>query len=105
LAFLPWIAEVAYQVHLQAQFLEALPASVRAALPRHPRRPRLAFLGSTRFQVAVWRSFREDAPRDSEPLRALKARMRWSLRREIAWALTGVGTLVALLRTGWRPWS
>jgi hypothetical protein len=105
LAFLPWIAEVAYQIHLQAQFLETLPASVRAALPRHPRRPRLAFLGSTRFQVAVWRSFREDAPDDDAPLAVLKARMRASLRREIAWTLAGTGVFVALLRAGWRPWA
>jgi hypothetical protein len=105
LGFLPWIVEVAYQVRLQARFLEALPPSARAALPRHPRRPALAFLGSTRFQVSVWRSFRRDTPDDSPDVQALKERMRASLRREIAWALGGVAILVALVHGGWRPWG
>jgi hypothetical protein len=105
LAFLPWVVEVAYQVRLQARFLEALPPETRATLPPHPRRPLLAFLGSTRFQLAVWRSFRRDVPGDPEPVLALKARMRASLRRELAWALGGVAILVVLVRNGWRPWS
>jgi hypothetical protein len=105
LGFLPWIVEVAFQVRLQARFLEALPADKRAALPRHPRRPLLAFLGSTRFQLAVWRSFRRDAPDDEPPVLALKARMRRSLRREIVWALGGIAILAVLLRGGWRPWT
>jgi hypothetical protein len=102
-AALPWIVEVFFQLRLQARFLEALPASARAALPRHPRRPVLAFLGSARFQLAVWRSFRRDRDDDLSQVRALKRRMRISLRREIAWALTFLGTLIALLATGWRP--
>lgn len=105
LAFLPWVVEVAIQVRLQARFLEALPLESRAALPRHPRRPLLAFLGSTRFQLAVWRSFRRDAPGDPEPVLALKARMRASLRRELVWALGGIAILVVLVHGGWRPWS
>jgi hypothetical protein len=105
LAFLPWIAEVAWQVRLQARFLEALPPEARAAMPRHPRRPLLAFLGSTRFQLAVWRSFRRADGDDPPPLRELKARMRASLRRELAWALGGVAILVVLVHGGWRPWT
>jgi hypothetical protein len=105
LGFLPWIVEVAYQVRLQARFLEALPADKRAALGSHPRRPLLAFLGSTRFQLAVWRSFRRDAPDDPPPLLELKARMRASLRREIAWALGGLAILAYLVHGGWRPWT
>jgi len=105
LAFLPWIVEVFFQVRLQARFLEALPAEARAALPRHPGRPTLAFLGSPRFALAVWRSFRRDAPDDPPPVLALKARMRASLRREIAWALGGLAIVVALVRAGWRPWA
>jgi hypothetical protein len=104
LAFLPWIVEVAFQVRLQAHFLEALPVETRAALGRHPRHTLLAFLGSTRFQLAVWRAFRRDTPDDSAPVRELKARMRASLRREIAWALGGIAILIVLVRGGWRPW-
>jgi hypothetical protein len=105
LAFLPWIAEVAFQVRLQARFLESLPTETRAAMPPHPGRPLLAFLGGPRFQLAVWRAFRRDVPGDSEPVLALKARMRASLRRELAWALGGLGILLVLVRAGWRPWS
>jgi hypothetical protein len=105
LAFLPWMVEVFYQVRLQAHFLEALPPEARAALPRHPRRPVLAFAGSPRFAMAVWRAFRRDAPDDPADVRDLKARMRWSLRREIAWALGGLAVVAVLVRGGWRPWA
>jgi len=105
LAFLPWIAEVAWQVRLQARFLDALPPDARAALGRHPRRSALAFLGGPRFELAVWRSFRRDTPNDDEAVRALKARMRASLRREIAWALGGLAIVFVLVRGGWRPWG
>jgi hypothetical protein len=105
LAFLPWIVEVAFQLRLQARFLEALPPETRAALGRHPRRSVLAFLGSTRFQLAVWRSFRRDTPEDLAPVLELKRRMRASLRREIAWALGGLAIVAVLVYGGWRPWS
>jgi hypothetical protein len=105
LAFLPWIVEVVFQVRLQARYLEALPAQARAALPRHPRRPMLAFVGSTRFALAVWRSFRRDTPDDPPEVLALKARMRRSLRREIAWALGGLTIVAVLVHAGWRPWT
>jgi hypothetical protein len=105
LAFLPWVVEVFFQVRLQARFLEALPPATRAALPAHPRRPLLGFLGSTRFALAVWRSFRRDTPDDPPPVLELKARMRASLRREIVWALGGLGILAVLVHGGWRPWT
>jgi hypothetical protein len=104
-AFAPWVVEVALQVRLLRLFLEALPAAERAALPAHPRRPSLGFLGSTRFHLAVWRSFRREQTRDAAPLAALKRRMRASLRRELCWATAGVTTLTVLLARGWRPWS
>ena len=104
-AFLPWIAEVAFQARLQARFLEALPAPDRAALPPHPRQAVLAFLGSPRFAWAVWCSFRRDTPDDPDVVRALKGRMRASLRRELAWALAGFGVLATFVATGWRPWT
>jgi hypothetical protein len=105
LAFLPWIVEVFFQVRLQARYLEALPPEARAALPRHPRRPLLAFAASTRFALAVWRSFRRDAPGDPPLVLELKSRMRRSLRREIAWALGGLAIVALLVRAGWRPWA
>jgi hypothetical protein len=105
LAFFPWIVEVAFQVHLQAKFLEALPPETRAAMPRHPRRSLLAFLGGARFQLAVWRSFRRDTLDDPPPVRELKHRMRASLRREIAWALGGLAIVAVLVGSGWRPWT
>ena len=105
LAFLPWIAEVFFQVRLQARYLEALPDDARAALPRHPRRPLLAFLGGLRFELALWRSWRRDAPDDPPGVLALQARMRASLRREIAWALGGLAIVGVLVHAGWRPWA
>jgi hypothetical protein len=104
-AFAPWVVEVLLQVRLLRRFLEALPPEERAALPRHPRLPILSFLGSTRFHLAVWRSFRRDQPVDAAPLAALKRRMRASLRRELCWATAGVSALTVLLVRGWRPWA
>jgi hypothetical protein len=105
LAFLPWIVEVFFQVRLQARFLEALPAEARAALPRHARRPLLAFLSGPRFELALWRAWRRDAPDDPPPVLELKARMRRSLRREIVWALGGLAIVAVLVHGGWRPWA
>src|SRR5262245_15755116 len=95
---LPWIAEVIVQLRLQSRFLTALPEAARAALPRHPRRPWLAFLGSTRFQVALWRQFRRDLPDDVPAVLTLKRRMRRSLWREAAWVAGLVATGVVMLR-------
>ena len=105
LAFLPWIVEVFFQVRLQARFLEALSPEARAALPRHTRRPMLAFLSGPRFELALWRTWRRDAPGDAPAVRELKARMRRSLRREIAWALSGLAIVAVLVSIGWRPWG
>jgi hypothetical protein len=103
--FLPWGVEVFLQVRLLKRFLETLPSEARAALPRHPRRPLLGFLGSTRFHLAVWRSFRRDQPGDAPALAGLKRRMRASVRRELCWGVAGVSTLVVLVSRGWRPWA
>jgi hypothetical protein len=105
LAFLPWVVEVFFQVRLQARFLEALPAEARAALPRHARRPLLALFSGPRFEIALWRSWRRDAPDDPPAVRELKARMRRSFHREIAWAVGGLAVVAALVHGGWRPWS
>jgi hypothetical protein len=101
--FAPWVVEVLVQVRLLARFLEVLPPEARAALPRHPRRPVLGFLGSTRFHLAVWRSFRRDQLGDAPAVTAIKRRMRASLRREIGWAVAGLSTLLVLVSRGWRP--
>jgi hypothetical protein len=95
--------EIVVQLRLLTRFLDALPPAARAALPRHPRRPGLAFLGSTRFFLAIWRSFRHDLPEDSPAVLALKHRMRASLRREMFWAAGTVAATVALVAAGWRP--
>lgn len=100
---MPWVVEMLLQVRLLARYLQALPPKSRAALPPHPRRPWLGFLGGTRFHLAVWRSFRRDRPDDPAPVAALKARMRASLRRELVWAVSGVSTVSVLLAKGWRP--
>lgn len=102
-SFIPWVVEVCWQLRLQALFVAALPPEVRAALPRHPRRPWLAFLGSPRFQLAFWRYARRELPGDPDPVIALKRRMRASLRRELVWSLGGFAVLGALAAAGWRP--
>lgn len=103
LAFVPWTVEVFLQVRLQAQFLAALPHPVRAALPRHPRRPWLAFVSSPQFHLALWRSTRRDLPDDPVEVAVLKHKIRTSLRRELIWSLGGAAVLVALIVAGWRP--
>lgn len=94
-----YVAEVLWQVRLQARFLAALPVFARAALPPHPRQPWLAFASTPRFAVALWRSFRCDLPDDVAAVIALKRQMRASLRREfvlIALAVLAGGALIAL---------
>ena len=102
-ALVPYLIEVFVQLRLQARFLAALPAPVRAALPRHPRHPWLACVGSTRFFLALWRCFRADADDDPTSVRALKRSMRASLKREIVWAVGGASALLGLVSQGWRP--
>jgi len=93
-ALLPWAAEILYQVKLQARFLVALPPATRAALPAHPREPWLAFLGSWRFHLALWRYARRDLPEDPTDVTALKQKVRASLRRQLVFALGGLGLAV-----------
>lgn len=102
-ACLPLVVEVVVQLRLQARFLDALPASKRAALPPHPRRPWLAFLGSPRFAWAIWRAFRRDQPDDPDAVLVLKRRMRASFRRELFWGPGFAAVLVGLVASGWRP--
>jgi hypothetical protein len=103
LAFLPWVVEVVLQVRLQARFLDALPEARRSALPPHPRRHWLAFLGSPRFAWAIWRAFRRDQPDDPNAVLAIKRRMRASFRRELIWGPGFVAVLIVLVASGWRP--
>jgi hypothetical protein len=100
---IPYAVEVGYQVWLQAQFLVALPAPVRAALPRHPRRPWLSFLASLRFQIAVLRYALHDLPEDSATVVSWKRRMRASIIRESILVGGLVVAIVVLLVLGWRP--
>lgn len=107
-AFLPYAAEVFWQVRLQARFVAALPAPVRDALPPHPRRPLLAAFSSARFQLALWRYARHDLPQDPPPVLALKHRVRTSLLRELVWMALMLLVLAVLVAIGWRPvwpWS
>jgi len=97
LAFLPWGAEILYQVSLQARFLEALPPATRAALPPHPRRAVLAFLASWRFHLALLRCARRDLPEDPDDVLALKGKVRASLSRELVWALGGLTTAAVVI--------
>lgn len=100
---LPWTFEVLYQLVLQAGFLRALPLGARAALPRHPRRPALAFLAGARFHLALWRAMRRDQPGDAPAVLGYKRRMRASFQRELVWIGVFATTLVMLLARGWRP--
>jgi endonuclease/exonuclease/phosphatase (EEP) superfamily protein YafD len=102
-AFLPWVAEVFWQVRLQPRVLEALPPAARAALPPHPRRAALAFVSSARFQLAFWRLARRELEDDSPRVRALKRQVRASVVRELGWIVVGLGTLAVLVANGWRP--
>lgn len=97
-----YVAEVLWQVRLQARFLAALPVFARASLPPHPRQPWLAFVSTPRFALALWRSFRRDLPDDASAIIALKRQMRASLRREFALIALGVLAGGALIAVGWR---
>jgi len=103
LAFIPWVVEVGWQVKWQARFLAALPSEIRTALPPHPRRPVLAFLGSLRFQLAFWRYIRHELPSDPPPVIVLKRSLMASLRRELVWSFGALAILGAMLAAGWRP--
>jgi len=98
-----YTVEVFYQVWLQARFLEAIPAEVRAAFPRHPRRTLFSFFASLRFQFAVLRYARVNLPDDTVVTAHWKRRMRASMVREsilLSCFAVAVGVLLAV---GWRP--
>lgn len=102
-AFLPYLIEVFIQLRLQARFMVALPETVRATLPAHPRNPWLVCAGSVRFFLALWRCWRRDQPDDPLPVIRLKHQIRASLRREMVWGIVGVGAIIILVAAGWRP--
>jgi hypothetical protein len=102
-AFLPWGVEVVLQLRLQTRLLRALPEATRAALPPHPEHPKLAFLGSARFHLALWRFVRRDLPDDDGRVVVLKRKIRATLRREAVWILGAFTALGAMLARGWRP--
>jgi hypothetical protein len=98
-----YTGEVFYQVWLQARFLEAIPAEVRAAFPPHPKRAFFSFFASLRFQLAVLRYARSKLPDDTPVTAHWKRRMRASMTRElILQACLAVATGI-LLWFGWRP--
>jgi hypothetical protein len=98
-----YTGEVFYQVWLQARFLEVIPAEVRAAFPRHPKRALFSFFASLRFQFAVLRYARINLPDDTAVTTHWKRRMRASMVREsilLSCFAVSIGVLLAL---GWRP--
>jgi len=98
-----YTVEVFYQVWLQARFLEAIPAAVRAAFPPHPKRALFSFFASLRFQFAVLRYARSNLPDDTPITAHWKRRMRASMVRELSLqACLAIATGV-LLWFGWRP--
>jgi hypothetical protein len=98
-----YTAEVFYQVWLQARFLEAIPADVRAAFPPHPRRALFSFFASLRFQFAVLRYARIHLPDDTAVTTHWKHRMRASMLREVILQACLIVTTGILLWLGWRP--
>jgi hypothetical protein len=100
---LVYTVEVFYQVWLQARFLEAIPAAVRAAFPRHPRRALFSFFASLRFQIAVLRYARLDSPDDAPLIIYWKRRMRASILRESILLSCFAVAASVLVWLGWRP--
>jgi len=98
-----YTVEVFYQVWLQARFLEAIPAAVRAGFPRHPRRAFFSFFASLRFQFAVLRYARIDLADDAPLTTYWKRRMRASMLREsiLLSCFAVAGSILVWL--GWRP--
>jgi hypothetical protein len=99
----PYIVEILRQVPLLARVMSALPAEVRAGLPPHPRRPWLAFFGSTRFFLGLFRYALRTDPRDPLEMVALKRAMRASAIREAVFGAALVITVAVLWKHGWRP--
>ena len=100
-----YCVEIVSQLPLLTRYLRALPPARRAALPSHPRDPRWAVFGSTRFFLAVFRDALRQDPSDEPEVARIKRRMRWSAVRELLGALATAATWVILRRCGWQPWS
>ena len=98
-----YTVEVFYQVWLQARFLEAIPAAVRAAFPPHPRRAFFSFFASLRFQITVLSYARLDLPDDAPLTTYWNRRMRASILREsiLLSCFAVAGSILVWL--GWRP--
>jgi hypothetical protein len=102
-AAVPYVVEVLRQLPILTRVMAKLPPEVRARLPPHPRRPRLAVFGSARFFVALFRwALRRDAA-DSAEVAALKRQMRMSAAREAVSGTLLLAVFVVLVRAGWRP--
>ena len=100
---IPYAIEILRQVPLLTRMMSALPADVRAALPRHPRNPRRAVFGSARFFLALFRyALRRDSA-DSAEVAVLKKKMRASAVREAVFGVALIATVATLWRSGWRP--
>ena len=98
-----YTVEVFHQVWLQARFLEAIPAEVRAAFPPHPKRAFFSFFASLRFQFAVLRYARGKSPGDTAITAHWKRRMRASMVREVSLQISLAIATGILLWLGWRP--
>ena len=102
-AALPYVVEILGQLPLLTRVMSALPAEVRAELPPHPRRPRLAVFGSARFFLALFRYALRTDPRDLGDIVELKRKMRASAFREALFGLIFIVAVVVAWRHGWRP--
>jgi hypothetical protein len=103
LTAIPYVVEILWQLPLLTRLMRALPEETRAALPAHPRSPRLAVFGSARFFIALFRLALRNTPSDSPEIVALKRRVRASAVREALFGVAFWGTLVWSWRQGWRP--
>lgn len=104
-AALPYVVEILGQLPLLTRVMSALPAEVRAELPPHPRRPRLAVFGSARFFLALFRYALRTDTRDPDDAIALKRRMRASAIREALFGLVFMVAVIVEWRHGWRPFG
>ena len=104
-AAIPYVVEVLSQLPLLTRVMRALPDDVRARLPPHPRRARLAVFGSARFFLALFRlGLRRDAG-DGPELTELKRKMRASALREAIFGVAFWATAGVLWGRCWRPFS
>jgi len=100
---IPYVTEILRQLPLLTRMISALPADVRAALPRHPRDARRAVFGSARFFLALFRYVLRNDPADAAEVAVLKEKMRASAVREAVFGVALIATAAILWRKGWRP--